>query len=416
MSVIGWVDYSSAERERVSQVLSMLKEKGTLDELGIGQVRDAFADMLFPGFSTIQTRAKYFVTLSYIFQDYRNLDTKLRAKTDLPTFISKKEDDLAAALVKNHSDDVPHGIIGKESLETGVARKPSSVYWNGLRQLGIVRKRLSFKEFNNLYQNIVNQGQHKHHEEDDDDKSSVASLLTQPPNYQKNWLEYVRIDLSLQEAEYIKDKLRMSSDISDSVPAQIIKHDLLAKVIDFEQELVDKDWRIQSLFEFLKTTSISEKCKATLACALDFSLAMEGAHIRYNYLVAQQAQNHTLKDECESDFKHWLTEVKKKPALFDSSSPLLWFNCAFVHGKQIKPNTKFFIEKWGELMRRNAAVSELDACVEKRAKANKGPRCLLNKGLSESQHWVGMRKLEYRWPTAALILTDIKDGLDVNAG
>jgi hypothetical protein len=416
MSAIGWVDYSSAERERVSQVLSMLKEKGTLDELGIGQIRDAFADALFPGFSTIQTRAKYFVTLSYIFQDYRNLDAKLRANTDLPTFISEKEDELAAALVKNHSDDVPHGIIGKESLETGVARKPSSVYWNGLRQLGIVRKRLSFKEFNNLYQNIVNQGQHKHHEEDDDDKSSVASLLTQPPSYQKNWLEHVRIDLSEQEAEYIKDKLRMSSDISDSVPAQIIKHDLLTQVVDLENELVDQRWRSQALYQFLKTTSISSKCKATLACALDFSLAMEGAHIRYNYLVAKQAQNHSLQAECEGDFEQWLLEVKKHPALFDSSTPSLWFNSAFINGKRIKPKTQLFTEKWVGLMREKAVVTELDACVEKRAKANKGARCMLNKGLSESQHWVGMRKLEYRWPTVALILADIKDGLDVNAG
>ena len=117
MSAIGWVDYSSAERERVSQVLSMLKEKGTLDELGIGQIRDAFADVLFPGFSTIQTRAKYFITLSYIFQDYRNLDDKLRVKTDLHSFIREKEDALAVALVKNHEDDDPYGIIGKESLE-----------------------------------------------------------------------------------------------------------------------------------------------------------------------------------------------------------------------------------------------------------------------------------------------------------
>tara|TARA_R110000772_G_scaffold74498_2_gene162214 strand:- start:26779 stop:28029 length:1251 start_codon:yes stop_codon:yes gene_type:complete len=416
MSAIGWVDYSSAERERVSQVLSMLKEKGTLDELGIGQIRDAFADVLFPGFSTIQTRAKYFITLSYIFQDYRNLDDKLRVKTDLHSFIREKEDALAVALVKNHEDDDPYGIIGKESLEKGVARKPSSVYWNGLRQFGIVRKRLSFKEFSNLYQHTVNQGQHKHHEEDDDNKSSVGSLLTQPPNYQSNWLEHIRIELSTQEAEYIKDKLRMSSDVADSVPAQIIKHDLLTQVVDLDNELVDPNWRIQPLFEFLKSTSVSEKCKTTLACALDFSSAMEGAHIRYNYLIAKHANNNALLAECEHDFEQWLAEVRQHPTLFDPTTPSLWFNSAFVNGKRIKTNTQSFVEKWLALMREKASIVELDACVEKRAKANKGARCMLNKGLPESQRWVGMRKLEYRWPTAALILADIKDGLDASAG
>ncbi|WP_269802668.1 hypothetical protein [Marinobacter sp. G11] len=41
MSSIGWVDFSSSDREKVSQVLAMLQEPGTLDELGIGQIRDA---------------------------------------------------------------------------------------------------------------------------------------------------------------------------------------------------------------------------------------------------------------------------------------------------------------------------------------------------------------------------------------
>lgn len=43
----------------MSQVLAMLQEPGTLDELGIGQIRDAFSDLLFRGFLTIQTRAKF---------------------------------------------------------------------------------------------------------------------------------------------------------------------------------------------------------------------------------------------------------------------------------------------------------------------------------------------------------------------
>lgn len=89
-SLIGWIDFSSTERERVSQVLSMLQEKGTLDELGIGQIRDAFADQLFPGFSTIQTRAKYFVTIPYIFHDYRKLEPHERPPP-LAEYISIKK-------------------------------------------------------------------------------------------------------------------------------------------------------------------------------------------------------------------------------------------------------------------------------------------------------------------------------------
>ncbi len=56
-----WLDYSEHERRQMLDVIHLFDEKTTRDELGIGVVRDAFADMFFPGTSTIQTRARYFL-------------------------------------------------------------------------------------------------------------------------------------------------------------------------------------------------------------------------------------------------------------------------------------------------------------------------------------------------------------------
>ena len=58
---LGWIDFSAKDRSKVLNVLDLLSESGTLDELGIAPVRDGFADLFFPGTSTIQTRAKYFL-------------------------------------------------------------------------------------------------------------------------------------------------------------------------------------------------------------------------------------------------------------------------------------------------------------------------------------------------------------------
>ena len=41
------------------QVLKMTSESVALDELGIGRIRDAFADRMFPGISTLQKHMKY---------------------------------------------------------------------------------------------------------------------------------------------------------------------------------------------------------------------------------------------------------------------------------------------------------------------------------------------------------------------
>ena len=62
---IGWIDFSKKERSKVLNALASLKEKGTLDELGISPIRDGFAELFFPGTSTLQTKAKYFLLIPY---------------------------------------------------------------------------------------------------------------------------------------------------------------------------------------------------------------------------------------------------------------------------------------------------------------------------------------------------------------
>ena len=65
---IGFIDFSKEERNKILATLKLLGTQTALDELGIGVIRDGYADILFPGISTIQTRAKYFVLIPYLFQ------------------------------------------------------------------------------------------------------------------------------------------------------------------------------------------------------------------------------------------------------------------------------------------------------------------------------------------------------------
>jgi hypothetical protein len=71
LSVFGWIDFSSEHREKVKTVIDLLAIPGVVDELGIGTIRDCFSDTLFPGISTIQTRAKYFLTLPRLLREYQ---------------------------------------------------------------------------------------------------------------------------------------------------------------------------------------------------------------------------------------------------------------------------------------------------------------------------------------------------------
>jgi hypothetical protein len=81
MSSFTWLDSSEQQRRQMLDVIHLFREKETRDELGIGAIRDAFADLLFPGTSTIQTRARYFLFIPWI---YTTLETKRLPADKLP--------------------------------------------------------------------------------------------------------------------------------------------------------------------------------------------------------------------------------------------------------------------------------------------------------------------------------------------
>ena len=66
---LGWIDFSDSDRKKTMDVLRLFQEQGAVDELGIGVIRDGFANYFFPGTSTIQTRAKYFFIIPYAMMD-----------------------------------------------------------------------------------------------------------------------------------------------------------------------------------------------------------------------------------------------------------------------------------------------------------------------------------------------------------
>ena len=47
--------------------IRLFKDQDTRDELGIGTIRDAFADLFFPGTGTVQTRARYFFFIPWMY-------------------------------------------------------------------------------------------------------------------------------------------------------------------------------------------------------------------------------------------------------------------------------------------------------------------------------------------------------------
>jgi hypothetical protein len=406
MSSIGWVDFSSTDREKVSQVLAMLQEKGTLDELGIGQIRDAFADLLFPGFSTIQTRAKYFITVPRIIRDYLTLGPRAQRRTSLRDYLESQENELARLLVERHGS-AEDGIIGSEMVgsEKGVARKPSSVYWNGLRQFGIVNTEKSLSEFSREIAQVQSSARATGHEEDDTDAMSHRSIVHLDV-FDPEWMPDVSIHLSESEAQFLMDKLTHTSAIHNSVFSQFLMHGLAKELV--EEGL--SNLTFPELVTWVRGRSeVSLACRQNLELADEFSEAIRGAHIRFNILIAEKSRNSALVAEREERFSEWLERARERK-LFSASSVDDWLQAATSGGARINLNAREFLRQWHDAIYQGQSISRLNHLIESRAQKNKGRRSILSKNLGEAPKWQGMDSLSYRWPTVRTILTDIVQG------
>ena len=114
---IGYITFNSEERQRVMKVLQMVRDQNAIDELGLGRIRDAFANEMFPGMSTLQRRAKYFAVLPSLYHEATKVN--YRNPQEVRKQIIHWEIRLTEMLINGCgiSDEKMTGITGSSTLE-----------------------------------------------------------------------------------------------------------------------------------------------------------------------------------------------------------------------------------------------------------------------------------------------------------
>jgi len=120
-SSLTWIDHDATARERSLRILALFQEKESRDELGLGGIRDSFADRLFPGTSTIQTRLRYMLFVPWM---YRALEEKRTSPGEFARRADTAERDLIDTM--RNVDDREAGVFGGRSGRQ-LKRLPSSV-------------------------------------------------------------------------------------------------------------------------------------------------------------------------------------------------------------------------------------------------------------------------------------------------
>lgn len=132
VSTFTWLDHREDDAARVRDALSAFDDKGMVDPLGFGVVRDAFSEMLFPGTSTLHTRARYFVLVPWVYASLDG-DPEVTPATGIAEARAREVELIESLLRGSENHD---GIIGRFARRT-TRQLPSFAYWSGIGRWGI---------------------------------------------------------------------------------------------------------------------------------------------------------------------------------------------------------------------------------------------------------------------------------------
>ncbi len=394
-----WLDYSEHERRKMLDVIDLFREKDTRDELGIGSVRDAFADLLFPGTSTIQTRARYFLFIPW---GYLDLEARRVTSDKITDRARKQEIALIEALV--NSDDTD-GVIGKLARKS-LQRLPSNVYWQGLGVLGI---RL-FPGSQDQYHHSLEGGFYKsaHRPARNDDGEPVAGRLAAnwhpglPPK-PENFPNEATLTLQTAEAEYLQER------ILTHAPGT-----LFAFLVDrgYPTESTPFPWEHPQFAEF------SPAIREQLDHARNFSEVIHGAALLYNFLLAEKQAAKELVDDYKERLAEWAALLKERQATLAGWDRQRFWEIVASGNPRVPKLTRVFVDAWLDLALSPKIARQMAASDDARRLIHERER-FLKRGLARLDNqralelWngaAGIARLDYRWGIARRMLLDIYNG------
>ena len=389
---LGWIDFSKSERNKVLSVLDLLSEAGTLDELGISAVRDGFADIFFPGTSTIQTRAKYFMIVPYALKDLEHSDEKNPNRA--LRILDEVERKCGESLVRAADTQ---GIIGSRSLANNmwVKRTPADIYWGGLRNYGFftggslalseyVRVMCAMKNQKAALTRLGNRNDAAE-EGETDDKDAGELFHTQfwnIPTYNSNWFNELSIKLTKEEGAFLKQQIM--TVYPDSMLAFILREDM--------KEIVECT-SFQELTAWIDM--FPAQIREDYALANEFSELLFVLRTIYNIVVSDgknETANSVWEDLRPSIAKKAEIDLDRIFSRLNISRNILL--CNFLRRSQ------------GLL--KNENLEELKIEIKRRERELKGSRAkTLHPGEFDPKQWFGGGLLDYRFSSARTIIRDI---------
>jgi hypothetical protein len=403
VSAFVWLDYSERERRKMLDVVDLFREHDTRDELGIGSVRDAFADLLFPGTSTIMTRARYFLLVPWMYQ--RQEKSRI-GSTQIAEKARKAETDLVEAIERSDDNKGNIGSVAKKTLK----RLPSSVYWAGMSVWGIRTFRGAQAQYHRsldrYYAQLTRHGGRKLERDVEHDDLIApnwhAGLILPPPDFPTECI----LSLTRREAEYLVDRIRLSPGCAGS---------LLAELVARGQSSADARF----VWEHPCAAELPPNLRVILDHARNFSEVIHGASLLYNLVLAEQDHRDERVTKYRQDLTQWAALLSDRPGVLAKWNRERFWQLIHAVNPRITNPTYEFINTWWDIAlagdaARLAASSTARTLIRDRERRLKKSLARIDNPRAQ-ELWAGdsgTAQLDFRWRITQQLLGDIFDGLE----
>ena len=398
-STLSWLDSSEQERRTVLELVSALNEPGTLDELGIGSIRDTIADTLFPGTSTIQTRARYFLFIPWIMQIVE------ASSTSNPNGLSQHlQLRLCDALDRTHGANA--GVIGRQA-RAALQRWPDSIYWLGLREWGIrrdpgsilsysatLRRSSSWFARGTVPDEPVLDGRH---EATDGVRRNWVALPDPPAGFP----DEATFELTAEEGRFLCERVALSnpsSYLADLLRAESYEDSASA---DFPWNHPVAKTALPSVRDWLNDARL-------------FSLVHRGGAFLYNLMLAEFMDDESNVAMYQRRLAAWSESMESSAADLERwDRTAMWERFQGVNPR-LKPPAREFVDRWHSIAvtRYDSSLASDDEArilIRNREHALKGMRSRLTYADARAARrgYPTSGRLDFRWTQVKRITADI---------
>jgi hypothetical protein len=393
-STLSWLDHDIRAADRSMRLLHLFKESEARDEFGIGGIRDAISDQLFPGTSTLHTRLRYVFFLPWL---YSQLEERRTSSLKYQDAGKQSEGQLLQMLIR--SEPTATGIIGRNA-GSDVKQLPSAMYWTATASWGIRHDNVTRQQYF-AQADLRNAHRQKRHRRDlteglHEDALDANSNIWHPDVVKlrpKEFPEACDLALTAKEADFLLD--RWCASQRDSLLTWLALDARRRPAMEQPATI----WQHPQLKEF------PDNIQELIVGGRKLNAALGGAALLYNLQLAELDGREELVTKYQAKLADWQDRERADCAdwTLDEFWPLV-----VGTGHTITTDTRRFVEDW-----RNAALKGIGShsarqLIEQREIKLKGARSRFTNRAALKQ-WggaAGTSPLSYRWPVARALLLE----------